>query len=73
MATKRFPASMYLRQLRKMEEDLWWWEGSYREAATRTTSEYLLERFTDRANVLADARYQIQKVRDTLYAVPRLS
>jgi hypothetical protein len=73
MATERFPKAMYIRQLRKMEEDLRSWEASYRETADNTRDPVVQARLDARANVLEDLRYMALKLGDAFYGLPRLS
>jgi len=73
MATERFPKAKYLRQLTQMRDDLYSWSQAYAQAAEHTTPEWLQGRFLDRAAVLEDAAYRVQKAREMLEGVPRLS
>jgi hypothetical protein len=73
MASQRFPKRRYLYQLRKMRDDLWWWAGSYYQAAQNTQPEWLQGRFIDRGRVLEAVMHDLQVVMEDLDGLPRLS
>lgn len=72
MTEARFPKRKYLRQLRDMRDDFWWWEASYRQAAQSSQVEWLQGRYLDRAAILEDVRVKLQDLFDAVDELPRL-
>jgi hypothetical protein len=73
MSFERFPRAMYVRQLKKVRSDLWWWSAAYMQSAIEQQDQIASARLEDRAHVLDDAMHQLLGVIDTLDQLPRLS
>jgi hypothetical protein len=72
MATERFPRAKYIRQLAAMANDFKEWQIGYAHAAEDHPDDWLGSKLEERSSVLDDAIFQVNQLRNTLWALPRL-
>lgn len=67
------PRQKYLRHLAALRRELEMWHGRYAKNATEVTNLYLQERFTERAEAIERAMWNLDQVMEVLRQLPRTS